>query len=288
VIFRTQAQVSPKAGGERAEPGISRSAQEPLARPDGERIELQRDLDRLARLIERQAAQLMQCQQSLTSIQSMLSVENERRAGSSVHAQLESINARLRQLEGFLRNMVDATPAGGPAPPVVRAPSTAPAPLRPARGAAETTSHRVAPTTAARETVNPKDLSQDFPAAFRDLASGAGVEHADKLLVRIEAGAREQNMPWDSRCEALTKLAFGLLPKALNGHAPVGPLQKFVARLLGPGATLITPRQGDAFEPSIHQDCSAEVTGTRSRVNGTIFPGVRLGERVLVRALVQT
>ena len=138
MIFRTQAQVSPKAGGERAEPGISRSAQEPLARPDGERIELQRDLDRLARLIERQAAQLMQCQQSLTSIQSMLSVENERRAGSSVHAQLESINARLRQLEGFLRNMVDATPAGGPAPPVVRAPSTAPAPMRPARGAAET------------------------------------------------------------------------------------------------------------------------------------------------------
>jgi hypothetical protein len=133
----------------------------------------------------------------------------------------------------------------------------------------------------------PKDVGREFAPAFRALVTSISVARPDALFERIESITRERKTSLDIG-ETVIKVAFALLPDAIVGAPSAAPLQAFVDRLLGPGGRLIWPKAGDSFDTKIHQDCSSSMTGTRSKVHETRFPGVALNERVLTRALVVT
>jgi hypothetical protein len=255
-----------------AEPRFGRSVGEAAVRSSTEPVSRDNDLARLTRLIQHQSEQSAEIQRSVAVIATFLNRDESSRVSQQQDAKLETISARLRRIEDALAKLT------APAPPLEISSQLRAG--RPKFEAAQTKS-------ASPEPAKIGDLADGFHAAYRDLAAEGAIEQSDKVMATIEAIAQEQNLPWDSRAEALVKATFSLLPKTLNRWSPTS-LQAFLARLLGPSSSLIRPKIGDALDLTAHNDCSIEVAGTRSRVREVIFPGVRQGERVLVRALVHT
>ena len=259
---REPAQVEPRFGQDPVE-AAGRNQSQPGGMEDG--------ATRLTRLVEHQSFQSAEILRSLAAIAAALIHDKDKSDMRRMHEQLENIGVRLRRVEETMAKLT-ATVSGAAQPPA--------RPAYPRSDASQTPPPRVADARAS-------DPSGGFNAAYRNLATEGQIDHPDEVRTTIEAIAREQGLPRDSRAEALVKATFSVLPKALNRWSATA-LQTFVAHLLGPSSLLIRPKIGDVLDLQAHNDCSTEVTGTRGRVREVIFPGVRQGERVLVRALVQT
>ena len=225
------------------------------AQPEDDLARMGREVERLASIVVAQAHQLD--------------------ANSQMIAECQKAIVRLS------RQIADTGTRPAPSAPM----TARPVPPRIEEAPRPSTTRREAPPIIRRDA--PAARPVDLGAAFRKLAARAGLAKPEELLEQIEGCAAQHSLPSDSRTAALAKATFSLLSDTLTGDA-AATLEPFVVELLGTSASLIEPQSGDTFDPTLHHDYSTEVIGSRGRIRRVVFPGLKDGATVVIRARVLT
>ncbi len=271
------------------------------------------DLAGMADEIVHQRTQIADLGKGVLSIWEMIAGGPAKVQGGGLYDELRKISIRLSRIEERLERLEPAPapppPVAPPAPePMPPAVSIAPPPppaapttvvtLSAPRPRVSTSSLSTAPlppgppVTPARVAEPADDLFEDrdvaLAPAWTRLATAFGLRDDTALLERIESGVERRLASSGSRNEAVVRSAFSQLGGMTLAHLPMDALRAFVVEFVGGGVDLISPTPGENFDPSLHEDFSVRTTGYRDRISDFVFPGVRRGGRVLLRAIVRT